>query len=378
VSGSLDIAIAVYRLAAAGGLERHALRLAETLIDRGHRVTLYSTAAGQVPTGATVQTLRRRALTNHGRLWAFAEDLASAARGRHDVVVGFQKMPGLDVLFCCDWCYLDRRHIFPAKLLPRYRTMAALEAGCFRREAKTRLLMLAEPQAAAYLAAYPNCGPRMSVLPPTLDRRRLSQKPTLRQRQEWRAELGIAEDRQAWLWIGLQPKVKGLDRAVRALAKAPDATLLVCGPDPQRRQVRAVLGLARRLKCVDRVRVSGMVDDAMLQKHFLAADLLIHPARLDVTGTVIVEALGAGLPVIVTDNCGYAVHVAASGAGAVMPHNANPAAIAAAATVAPETLKAWSEAARLYAREAELTGGIAAAADAIEELATGGGTEARS
>jgi len=50
----------------------------------------------------------------------------------------------------------------------------------------------------------------------------------------------------------------------------------------------------------------------------LAADLLLHPARKDNTGTVILEALVAGLPVLVTDVCGYAKHVKQSQAGLLL------------------------------------------------------------
>jgi UDP-glucose:(heptosyl)LPS alpha-1,3-glucosyltransferase len=50
----------------------------------------------------------------------------------------------------------------------------------------------------------------------------------------------------------------------------------------------------------------------------LAADLLLHPARKENTGTVILEAMVAGLPMLVTDVCGYAKYVTQSGAGVVM------------------------------------------------------------
>ena len=130
--------------------------------------------------------------------------------------------------------------------------------------------------------------------------------------------------------------------------------------------MRAALALAERLGCRDRVVATGSVEDAALERLFLAADLLIHPARLDVTGTVIVEALGAGLPVIVTDNCGYAPHVEAAGAGRVLPRAAAPEEIARAADVEPARRAKWSAAASAYARSADLTSGIAVAADLVE------------
>jgi len=52
---------------------------------------------------------------------------------------------------------------------------------------------------------------------------------------------------------------------------------------------------------------------------YRAADLLIHPARTETTGTTLLEAMVTGLPVIVTGNCGYAHYIQKAGAGAVCP-----------------------------------------------------------
>ena len=51
----------------------------------------------------------------------------------------------------------------------------------------------------------------------------------------------------------------------------------------------------------------------------LGADLLVHPALAEAAGIVLLEAVVAGLPVVVTDVCGYAHHVKAARAGIVLP-----------------------------------------------------------
>ena len=43
--------------------------------------------------------------------------------------------------------------------------------------------------------------------------------------------------------------------------------------------------------------------------------MMIHPARVEVTGPMLLEALDAGVPVLCTDNCGYAEYVMNSHAG---------------------------------------------------------------
>ena len=46
---------------------------------------------------------------------------------------------------------------------------------------------------------------------------------------------------------------------------------------------------------------------------------MIHPAYNENTGTVLLEALVAGLPVLVTDVCGYAHYIEDADAGRVVP-----------------------------------------------------------
>jgi UDP-glucose:(heptosyl)LPS alpha-1,3-glucosyltransferase len=51
----------------------------------------------------------------------------------------------------------------------------------------------------------------------------------------------------------------------------------------------------------------------------MAADLLLHPAYRENTGTVLVEAMAAGLPVLASAVCGYSFHVKKAGAGELVP-----------------------------------------------------------
>jgi UDP-glucose:(heptosyl)LPS alpha-1,3-glucosyltransferase len=108
-------------------------------------------------------------------------------------------------------------------------------------------------------------------------------------------------------------------------------------------------------------------DEQQLGELFAAADLLVHPARLDVTGTVILEAIVSGLPVITTANCGYSPHVAAAGAGLVLPAEVAPAALDAALVAADATSRArWSANSFAYGRNPNLFSGLPRAADLIE------------
>ena len=98
-----------------------------------------------------------------------------------------------------------------------------------------------------------------------------------------------------------------------------------------------------------------------------AADLLVHPARADTTGTVILEALVNGLPVATTAVCGYAGHVREADAGAVVPEPFTPQSLVAALREAsdPTRASAWSANAMRYGERPELYSGLEVAADII-------------
>jgi len=170
--------------------------------------------------------------------------------------------------------------------------------------------------------------------------------------------------------MGLQPKTKGLDRAFAALAATPAARLMVTGLDPTSRPGAAARRAAQRLGVDARVTWLGFCTQQQLRDAKTAADLLLHPSRADVTGTVILEAMASGLPVITTAVCGYGEHVTLADAGVVLPEPFHAPDLAAAlARATPDQLAAWSANALAYARRDELYTGLERAADAIESAA---------
>lgn len=101
-------------------------------------------------------------------------------------------------------------------------------------------------------------------------------------------------------FIGKEWQRKGLERAV-AIVKAvrtvrPDLEFIVAGPDaPTIEHLFADWHRGYRLL--------GETDSTPLYAGF---DLLLHPARQEPYGMVIAEARAAGVPVLVSDNCGIA------------------------------------------------------------------------
>jgi glycosyltransferase involved in cell wall biosynthesis len=86
---------------------------------------------------------------------------------------------------------------------------------------------------------------------------------------------------------------KGVDVALRALAKLPDAWLVVLGDGSERARLE---GLARELDVSGRVWLPGRVPDvaAWLRR----ADVLVHPARWEGFGMALLEAMLCAKPVV--------------------------------------------------------------------------------
>ncbi len=86
----------------------------------------------------------------------------------------------------------------------------------------------------------------------------------------------------------------------------------------------AVMAQAREPALARRVHWHGEVDDAALQAHYAAADLLVLPSLHEGYGMVVAEALGAGLPVLAS-HAGALAQTLPAGAGWQVPPGDVPA-----------------------------------------------------
>jgi UDP-glucose:(heptosyl)LPS alpha-1,3-glucosyltransferase len=311
---SLDLAFCLYRVTPFGGLERNAIELALAALARGHRVSLFTRRfEGVRPAGVEIHELPVRARTNIGLDRAFAQAVRPALdRARPDVVVGFNRMEGLDVFYAADPCYVAT-HARPGRiLLPNRRQRAAWERALFAPGARTELLVLSERERERYREHFGTEEERLHVLPPGLRAEFLVDGPY--SAPGLRAELGLPAEALLVLAVGSDFARKGLDLTLAALSRLPlglreQTWLVVVGagrPARFRRQ-------ARELGLEERTRFAGGRPDVL--DCYRAADLLVHPAREENTGSVLLEAMSQGVPVVCSDACGYAPYVGESHAG---------------------------------------------------------------
>jgi glycosyltransferase involved in cell wall biosynthesis len=129
------------------------------------------------------------------------------------------------------------------------------------------------------------------------------------------------------LFIGRVNWKKGLDRLIPAMAQVPEVDLLIAGSDEEGYQPHLET-LAEQYRVADRIRFLGEVDGDAKWSLLRGATLLALTSYNENFGMVVLEAMAAGCPVLVTPEVGLAAEVRVSGTGVVV--SGEPGAIAAA------------------------------------------------
>lgn len=139
-----------------------------------------------------------------------------------------------------------------------------------------------------------------------------------------------------------------VDAAPAILARHPEATVVVAGPDEGelaavRRRIDE-LGLAARVSC------PGPLDGARMTEELRRAHVYVLPSVDEPFPMSVLESMAVGTPVVVTDSNGLARDVARAGAGRVVtgPEGIAPAVLE---LLAPDARRTASEAARKLTAE---------------------------
>ncbi len=356
----MRLAFCLFKYYPFGGLERDFMKIALECQRRGHAIDVYTMAwEGEVPAGFSIKRIAAKGMTNHARCNSFAQQVtAIIAKNNYDLVVGFNRMPGLDVYFAADVCYAAQaqaKHSPWYRFTPRYRTYAKLEQAVFAPELHTEILLLVEPEKERYKQYYATPERRFHLVPAGIDKTQLLSPPVSQTRTEIRQSLGMGDDEILILMVGSDFKRKGVDRAIRAIAALPmtarqKVRLAVIGKG----QTAPYTRLAQKLGIADRLIFLGARNNVGC--YMAAADLLLHPAYQETAGMVLLEALVVGLPIVVTENCGYAFHAQRAQAGAVvsMPFAQQKLNQSLLSALNREQRKIWQQNALYYAENTDL------------------------
>lgn len=213
---------------------------------------------------------------------------------------------------------------------------------------------------------------RVRVVHPGVDPARYEGLDRSRCREELAGRFGIAPGERIILFVSMNFEIKGLDVLIKALASlagqpaAPAFRLLIAGKG----NVRKYRELASSLGIGGRVIFTGVIPGADLPSVYTAADLYAMLSRFDTFGMVVLEAMAASLPVLVSDRVGAKDLVRNGINGFVIPADAGPEEIARklASLLREEVRERMGRAARETARDHTWDTAAARVAAIYEEL----------
>ncbi|MBC2879017.1 MULTISPECIES: glycosyltransferase [Streptomyces] len=322
----------------AGGQNVYVARLADLLAERGHEVTVYTrredaTSPDRVPlpSGAVVEHVRAGPdrYVPKDRLLAhmphFGGHVARAWRhDRPDVVHAHFWMSGLVALMGTHGLgvpvvqtyhalgTVKRRHQGKADTSPpeRLEVERTIGASC------ARILATCSDEVDE-LELMGVARDRCSVVPCGVDTEHFSARGRVALTPARRA-------RHRLLVVGRLVPRKGVDLALKALQRIPDAELVVAGGPPvdgllKDPEAVRLLGLARRLRVADRLVLLGCVPHEEMPALIRSADIVLCTPVYEPFGIVPLEAMACGVPVVATDVGGHRDTVAHGTTGLLVP-----------------------------------------------------------
>ena len=140
------------------------------------------------------------------------------------------------------------------------------------------------------------------------------------QRQQFFAAYPRLRDQRLLLFLGRIHIKKGCDLLLRAFAASAAADsslhLVMAGPDPTG-WAAALKDLALGLGMAERITWPGLLSDGMKWGAFYAAEAFVLPSHQENFGIAVAEALGCGVPVLISNKINIWREIESAGAGLI-------------------------------------------------------------
>ena len=157
-----------------------------------------------------------------------------------------------------------------------------------------------------FLREYPLDPQRVSVIHPGIHIKKIDKIDKERYGRNMREQFGISTTAVIILFVSMNFDIKGLDAVMQSLAmlklrnESEKFKLLVVGKGNEKyyRRISHDLGIK------DEVVFSGVVGKETLEHIYLASDIYFMLSKFDTFGLVILEAMAASLPVVVSGTVG--------------------------------------------------------------------------
>ncbi|MFO1185408.1 MAG: glycosyltransferase [Bauldia sp.] len=308
----MRLGIAIRRLKPFGGREQDCLALAAGLAEAGDEVIVLARDAEQaMPPGVRFVSGGAAAPMDQDAPAQFAAWLGDLIRRQaFDALLSFEKGPA-DCYFAAEACLAGRLD-WRQRWLPANRQALHLEKATFD-PGGPHILFPSDAHRRAYSVHYALEPGRFTILPPIVPQRPGGAGGFYSERERLRTALGIPKAATMAVHIATAPFEKGTDRAIAVVAALPGLYLVAAGDrraELQRRQ-------AQELGCADRVWFLDAPDDPT--PLIAAADLMLHPARTEIAGRILIDSLVAGVPAATLVDCAMSDQIRDYKAGVVAP-----------------------------------------------------------
>lgn len=185
------------------------------------------------------------------------------------------------------------------------RAASAIEQRLITSDRCRRIMAVSSIVEEKMLAAFPGIDDKIQIIHPGVDTVPYDQLDRQVCRTQIRARFGIPENHHLLLFVGMNFEVKRLDAIIASLANlkkiAPNMplALLVVGKG----DIKHYREMAQRNGIAKEIIFAGVWKEN-IAPIYMAADLFIMLSAFDTFGIAVIEAMAAGLPVIISPNVG--------------------------------------------------------------------------
>ena len=331
----MRIALVIEKFSPAGGAERACGTLAKALVERGHELHVFASTIAPLP-GIVPHPVASEGLFDHQ---SFSNNVRCLLeKETFDVVHSFSRTAMQDVLRLGGGTHreylkqTERSYSawgrFWRRIRPKERYELRLEEESFASTASRVIVAVSRRVKDEVVRHYDVPPEKIEVIHNAVDGGEF--KPSEEARRLIRNQLGLAENDYTLLFVGSGFRRKGLAYAIQAVDRVPSARLIVAGEGRAHPHPR-VLMLGRR------------TDVAQL---YAAADAFIFPTLYDPFPNATLEAMAAGLPIIVSRIAGTSELIDGDSIVVEEPWNIDELAAAVKRLEDPAVRKPMGEAAR--------------------------------
>jgi UDP-glucose:(heptosyl)LPS alpha-1,3-glucosyltransferase len=307
-SSARNIAVVIPKYGLVGGGEKFALELTERIAASGrYRVHVFANQWSARSNGITFHKVPIIAFPKFLTTISFARFASrEMAKMKFDLIHSHERIFRADVF---------TMHSVPHRFWVReirekhmslfdYGT-AWVERQLIHRGGCKKYLPVSALTKEKFLQEYPVDPGRIQIISPGVDIDRFSRLDRQRCRQEVRRQFGLGEEDTVLLFVSMNFELKGLHHLIAALAR-------IKATQPSTKLKLLAVGKGNEKKYGKIARKCGVAGDVIftgvwkedIERVYLAADIFSMLSKFDTFGMVVLEAMSASLPVIISGTVG--------------------------------------------------------------------------